>query len=95
MNLYKVTATFNGKTTEIQVRTSSRRAAITRASLHLIPLDNKRDKAEVSFACEFVKSLPREKKSDTILMDPAKCEAFEMPCKAAATKLIEMKIRGG
>ena len=45
MNLYKVTATFNGKTTEIQVRTSSRRAAITRASLHLIPLDNKRDKA--------------------------------------------------
>jgi hypothetical protein len=59
MNLYKVTMMFNGKTTEIQVRTSSRRAAITRASLHLIPLDNKRDKAEVSFSCEFVKSLPR------------------------------------
>jgi hypothetical protein len=36
-----------------------------------------------------------EKKSDTILMDPAKCEVYEMPCKAAATKLIEMKIKGG
>jgi hypothetical protein len=136
MNLYKVTATFNGKTIETQVGASSQKVAIREAALNLLPSDT----AEVSFSCVLVKKryVPRpyvptpltpeekeaaikaameatgraashggsynqkpfmmsqtlEKKSDTILMDPAKCEAYEVPCKAAATKLIEMKIKG-